>query len=78
MTSLQVDSLTEFLFNIFQSKEDKLEKLDMADKETVDEVITAINTQHATEIEQLQLKYLVSCPHNDTNTFLIRLPLTKC
>ena len=78
MTSLQVDSLAEFLFNIFQSKEDKLEKLDTADKETVDEVITAINTQHATEIEQLQLKYLVSCPHNDTNTSLIRLPLTQC
>ena len=78
MTSLQVDSLAEFLFNIFQSKEDKLEKLDTADKETVNEVITAINTQHATEIEHLQLKYLVSCPLNDTNTSLIRLPLTQC
>jgi hypothetical protein len=78
LTSLQVDSLAEFLFTIFQGKEDKLEKLDTADKETVNEVITAIKTQHATEIEQLQLKYLVSCPHNHTNTSLIRLPLTQC
>ncbi|XP_071157946.1 A-kinase anchor protein 9-like isoform X3 [Mytilus edulis] len=41
-----------------QSNEDKMEKLDTAEKEKLDEIISGLNTQHASEIELLQQRYL--------------------
>lgn len=36
-----------------------MEKLDTAEKEKLDEIISGLNTQHASEIELLQQRYLV-------------------
>ncbi|XP_052094804.1 A-kinase anchor protein 9-like isoform X6 [Mytilus californianus] len=41
-----------------QSSEDKMEKLDTAEKEKLDEIISVMNTQHSSEIESLQQRYL--------------------
>ncbi|XP_063421715.1 A-kinase anchor protein 9-like isoform X4 [Mytilus trossulus] len=41
-----------------QGNEDKMEKLDTAEKEKLDDIISGLNTQHASEIELLQQRYL--------------------